>query len=146
MVGDGPEKRARRAARAPRSASRKHVLFLGNQEVMEELLPLADVFLLPSSTESFGLVALEAMSAGVPVVRVERGRPARAGRARDVRVPRAGRRPVARTCAPCSGCSGDAPLRRRFGRGRTQGARERFDVDRVVERYRKVYEGPGAER
>src|SRR2546422_11085408 len=35
---------------------------------MEEILPLADVFLLPSSSESFGLVALEAMSAEVPVV------------------------------------------------------------------------------
>jgi N-acetyl-alpha-D-glucosaminyl L-malate synthase BshA len=67
MVGDGPEKpRAEALARSLGVA--KHVLFLGNQEVMEELLPLADVFLLPSSTESFGLVALEAMSAGVPVV------------------------------------------------------------------------------
>ena len=44
------------------------MLFLGNQDCMEELLPLADVFLLPSSSESFGLVALEAMSAEVPVV------------------------------------------------------------------------------
>ena len=46
----------------------RDVLFLGNQDCMEELLPLADVFLLPSSSESFGLVALEAMSAEVPVV------------------------------------------------------------------------------
>src|SRR5207249_9579899 len=46
----------------------RDVLFLGNQDCMQELLPLADVFLLPRSSESFGLVALEAMSAEVPVV------------------------------------------------------------------------------
>ena len=40
---------------------------------MEELLAMADVLLLPSETESFGLVALEAMSCGTPVVASDRG-------------------------------------------------------------------------
>jgi len=44
------------------------VLFLGNQECIECILPVADTLLLPSEQESFGLVCLEAMSCGVPVV------------------------------------------------------------------------------
>jgi glycosyltransferase involved in cell wall biosynthesis len=36
---------------------------------------------------------------------------------------------------------GDETLRRRFGRAGRKVAREQFDVDRVVARYRKVYEG-----
>src|SRR5262249_42793013 len=67
MVGDGPEK-ASAEQLAREMGVHRDVLFLGNQDCMEEMLPLADVFLLPSSSESFGLVALEAMSAEVPVV------------------------------------------------------------------------------
>ncbi len=44
------------------------VHFLGNQDFVEELLALSDLFLLPSEKESFGLVALEAMSCGCPVI------------------------------------------------------------------------------
>src|SRR5260221_2745702 len=67
MVGDGPDK-AGAEQLARELGIHRDVLFLGNQDCMEEMLPLADVFLLPSRSESFGLVALEAMSAGVPVV------------------------------------------------------------------------------
>ena len=139
MVGDGPDKpRAEALARTLGVA--RHVLFLGNQEVMEELLPLADVFLLPSSTESFGLVALEAMSAGVPVVAsnvgglpelIENGQTGFLVPPDDLS---AHVRAVLKVL-------GDAPLRRRFGAAGRKVARERFDVDRVVELYRKVYEG-----
>jgi glycosyltransferase involved in cell wall biosynthesis len=45
-----------------------HVLFLGKQDAIEKLLSIADVFLMPSETESFGLAALEAMACGVPVI------------------------------------------------------------------------------
>lgn len=44
------------------------VLFLGKHATVDELLSCADLFLLPSSMESFGLAALEAMAAGSPVV------------------------------------------------------------------------------
>lgn len=43
-------------------------IFLGQQEWVENLLCLADLLLLPSDTESFGLAALEALSSGVPVI------------------------------------------------------------------------------
>ena len=44
------------------------VRFLGKQDAIEELLAIADVFLLPSANESFGLAALEAMACEVPVI------------------------------------------------------------------------------
>jgi N-acetyl-alpha-D-glucosaminyl L-malate synthase BshA len=72
MVGDGPEVQpARRLAEELGVAADVH--FLGNQDSTEELLAMCDVLLLPSETESFGLVALEAMSCAVPVVASRRG-------------------------------------------------------------------------
>jgi len=44
------------------------VVYLGKQDPLEHLLGIADVFLMPSETESFGLAGLEAMACGVPVV------------------------------------------------------------------------------
>jgi len=44
------------------------VRFLGKQDAVEELLAIADLFLMPSGSESFGLAALEAMACGVPVI------------------------------------------------------------------------------
>jgi len=67
MCGDGPEAgTAHRLAHELGVADRVH--FIGVQEDMAHVLSLADVFLLPSSEESFGLVALEAMACEVPVV------------------------------------------------------------------------------
>ena len=44
------------------------VFFLGNQNRVEAVLPCADLFLIPSEEESFGLAALEALACGVPVI------------------------------------------------------------------------------
>lgn len=67
LVGDGPEREA-----TERQADEMGILdrvdFLGDQESIADILPAADVFLLPSQHESFGLAALEAMACGVPVV------------------------------------------------------------------------------
>lgn len=67
MIGDGPDRYA------AESLARKYniddrVMFVGKQEEIYFLLSVADVFLMPSSLESFGLAALEAMSCGVPCV------------------------------------------------------------------------------
>ncbi len=67
LVGDGPE-RGRALQAAEEEGVQGSVLFLGKQESVAELLACADLFLLPSESESFGLVALEAMACGVPVV------------------------------------------------------------------------------
>jgi N-acetyl-alpha-D-glucosaminyl L-malate synthase BshA len=72
MVGDGPElSKAEDTVQRDGTAGAVH--FLGAQEYLEDVLPLADLFLLPSEHESFGLAALEAMSAGVAVVATNRG-------------------------------------------------------------------------
>ena len=67
LVGDGPE-RPRALDRAEELGIRPLVLFLGKHASVDELLACADLFLLPSENESFGLAALEAMACGVPVV------------------------------------------------------------------------------
>jgi len=72
MVGDGPD-RPRAARRASELGLSDQVLFLGKHQSVEELLACADVFLLPSETESFGLAALEAMACGAPVVASDTG-------------------------------------------------------------------------
>jgi L-malate glycosyltransferase len=67
FVGDGPERQpAEELARSLGICD--EVRFVGKQEQMEDILAIADLFLLPSEYESFGLAALEAMAAGVPVV------------------------------------------------------------------------------
>jgi L-malate glycosyltransferase len=67
LIGEGPD-----TVLARRHVSKKnlngHVTFLGNESRVEEILPLADLFLLPSEEESFGLAALEALACGVPVI------------------------------------------------------------------------------
>ena len=72
MVGEGPERASARAL-ARRLGLSDHVRFLGRQDRIEELTGSADVFLLPSELESFGLSALEAMASGVPVVGSDAG-------------------------------------------------------------------------
>jgi len=67
MIGDGPERgSAEWLVRQKKLTG--DVLFLGKQDQVAEKLGLADLFLLPSDTESFGLAALEAMACEVPVV------------------------------------------------------------------------------
>lgn len=67
MVGDGPERRnAEELARE--LGIMDCIRFLGKQDAIEEILSIADLFLMPSGSESFGLAALEAMACKVPVV------------------------------------------------------------------------------
>jgi N-acetyl-alpha-D-glucosaminyl L-malate synthase BshA len=66
LVGDGPD-RAAAAERARSLGVSGHVCFLGDRADFAELLREADAFVLPSESESFGVAALEALSAGVPV-------------------------------------------------------------------------------
>jgi N-acetyl-alpha-D-glucosaminyl L-malate synthase BshA len=67
LVGDGPERSAAEwLARDLKIHDKIH--FLGKQEKVNELLPLADLLLMPSELESFGLAALEAMACKVPSI------------------------------------------------------------------------------
>lgn len=67
LVGDGPE-RPRLERMTRELGLYEHVRFLGKQDAIEEILAVADLFLIPSSNESFGLAALEAMACQVPVI------------------------------------------------------------------------------
>lgn len=67
FVGDGPE-RSGAESLARELNIYEDTRFVGRQEQIEEVLAISDLFLLPSEYESFGLAALEAMAAGVPVI------------------------------------------------------------------------------
>jgi N-acetyl-alpha-D-glucosaminyl L-malate synthase BshA len=67
LVGDGPDRyMAEKLSRELGLIDR--VVFFGKVRDTNHILPIADLFLLPSETESFGLAALEAMAVGVPVI------------------------------------------------------------------------------
>jgi N-acetyl-alpha-D-glucosaminyl L-malate synthase BshA len=67
MIGDGPDRGAAEYIARKKRLS-KDIFFLGKQDRVHEKLGQADLFLLPSQEESFGLAALEAMACEVPVV------------------------------------------------------------------------------
>jgi L-malate glycosyltransferase len=67
MMGDGPDRGSAEFLVRKKGLS-KDVFFLGKQDRVQEKLGLADLFLLPSEEESFGLAALEAMACEVPVI------------------------------------------------------------------------------
>jgi N-acetyl-alpha-D-glucosaminyl L-malate synthase BshA len=137
MVGDGPD-RTDAEEEARELGVEKDVRFLGRIEVVAPLLASADLFLLPSQTESFGLSALEALASGVPVVASAVG-----GLSEVVRDGETGfLRPFADV-----GAMTDAAMSLLSDRTRWQAmsdaaardARERFAIDAIVERYQALY-------
>ena len=72
LIGEGPERE--KAEQQARSLGiLEDVTFLGKTNEIERVLCMSDLFLLPSETESFGLAALEAMAAGLPVISTNSG-------------------------------------------------------------------------
>jgi len=67
MIGDGPDRVPAESLTRLRGVQ-NDVLFLGQQNEVQRKLSQADLFLLPSQLESFGLAALEAMACEVPVI------------------------------------------------------------------------------
>ncbi len=67
LVGDGPERNNMEMLCRELNVC-DHVRFLGKLEAVEEVLSVADLFIMPSEKESFGLAALEAMACEVPVI------------------------------------------------------------------------------
>jgi glycosyltransferase involved in cell wall biosynthesis len=138
MVGDGPE-RARVEQKCRQSGTCGEITFIGNLPLVEEVLIGADLFLLPSESESFGLAALEALSCKVPVIATRAG-----GLPEVVAHGECGLLyPVGDVEAMAEGAAGllaDDELRRSYGEAGRQRAVESFGVDRIVGRYRAVYE------
>ena len=67
LVGDGPD-RSECEQLCRKLKIYEHVRFLGKQSALVDILSIADLFFMPSQSESFGLAALEAMSCGLPVI------------------------------------------------------------------------------
>ena len=67
LIGDGPERGNLESLARELNLSHE-IRFLGKQDAVEELLAIADLFIIPSANESFGLAALEAMACEVPVI------------------------------------------------------------------------------
>lgn len=72
LLGDGPERPFAESI-CRDCVGYNNIKFLGKQEQMEDILPIADLFMLTSEYESFGLAALEAMAAAVPVISTNAG-------------------------------------------------------------------------
>jgi N-acetyl-alpha-D-glucosaminyl L-malate synthase BshA len=137
MVGEGPERSSAQAL-ARRLGLLDRLRFLGTQQTIEEIAGLADVFLLPSELESFGLSALEAMAAGVPVVGSDAGG-----------LPEVVRHTESGFLLPVGDVEGmatrtleilrDDEKRREMGAAARQRVRSLFDAERVVSQYEAVY-------
>jgi len=67
LIGDGPDRSAAEYL-AIRLGVQDRIHFLGKQDNVNELLPVADLMIMPSEMESFGLAALEAMACSVPTI------------------------------------------------------------------------------
>ncbi|MDQ3389230.1 MAG: N-acetyl-alpha-D-glucosaminyl L-malate synthase BshA, partial [Gemmatimonadota bacterium] len=138
LVGDGPDRPAAQLEAEALGVSDR-VTFLGKQDSVAEILACADLLLLPSQSESFGLVALEAMAAGVPVIATAVGG-----------LPEVVEDGVTGFLRPVGAVEemGDAALSllrdparwAAFSRAARSIAVERFSVDVIVPRYEQYYE------
>ena len=137
LVGDGPE-RPKVEQHCREIGICDAITFIGNLPLVEEVLVGADLFLLPSETESFGLAALEALSCEVPVIATEVG-----GLPEVVRHGENGfLLPVGDVEAMAQAALellGDDEMRERFGRAGRRWVVAQFDQETIVEKYRRVY-------
>ena len=138
MVGGGPDRDPAEATAAALGIS-ADVEFLGEQEQVMPLLSASDLFLLPSSQESFGLAALEAMACHVPVIGSHVG-----GLPEVIDQGETGLLyPLDDLDAMAEGAIAllrDEPLRRRMGLAAARTVHERFGADRIVGEYERFYE------
>ncbi|SDG14614.1 N-acetyl-alpha-D-glucosaminyl L-malate synthase BshA [Desulfosporosinus hippei] len=138
LVGDGPEM-VKVEREVTKRGLEKKVQFLGKQETVQDILQMTDVFILPSEQESFGLVALEAMACGVPVVASRVGglpeviKDGETGYLADVGDIYGMSEAVLKLLTDCSRYMS-------FSEQAANWAREAFPIDRAVRRYESVYE------
>jgi N-acetyl-alpha-D-glucosaminyl L-malate synthase BshA len=138
LVGDGPDR-----GKVEQYCREHHICgaitFIGSLPLIEEVLVGADVFLLPSESESFGLAALEAMSCEVPVVATNAG-----GLPEVVVDGETGFLcpvgDVEAMAAATLRLLSDEDLRRRCGAAGRRRAVEQFRQDVIVPRYRAIYQ------
>lgn len=138
LVGDGPEYGKTRAL-VEKLGLEDRVRFVGVVNEVAPVLKAADLLLLPSETESFGLVALEAMASGVPVVASNVGG-----------LPEVVEHGVSGYLAPVGDVDamarysleilGDCAGAKRFSRAARARAVDAFDYNTIVPQYEAIYE------
>jgi N-acetyl-alpha-D-glucosaminyl L-malate synthase BshA len=137
MVGDGPE-RSGAERRLQQLGLSDRVAFLGKQDNFTGLLAQADVFLLPSQTESFGLAALEALACGIPVVATNVG-----GVSEVVTHGETGLLApvgdVEKLAQHALALVGDVDLWRRYSGAARQDVLRRFQLEPAINRYETLY-------
>ena len=138
LVGDGPDRgKVEQYCREHRICG--GITFIGSLPLIEEVLVGADLFLLPSENESFGLAALEAMSCEVPVITTNAGGlpevvvHGETGYMCDVG-------DVEGMASAALRLLQDEELRNRMGAAGRRRAVEEFSQDAVVQRYRAIYD------
>jgi N-acetyl-alpha-D-glucosaminyl L-malate synthase BshA len=137
MVGEGPERSSAQAL-ARRLGVLDRIHFLGTRREIAQIAGMADVFLLPSELESFGLSALEAMACGIPVVGSDAGG-----------LPEVVRHAESGYLLPVGDIEGmaertieilkDDERRREMGEAARHRVESLFDAERVVSQYEAVY-------
>ena len=137
MVGDGPDRSAAEDEVRNFGLSDR-VQFLGKIDSVAPLLASADLFLLPSSTESFGLSALEALASGVPVIGTNAGG--------VPEVVRNGETGILCEVGDVAGMSkaalsilSDSDRWTEMSEAGVADARARFSLDEIVTRYEQLY-------
>lgn len=138
MVGDGPD-RVEAEDEARLMGVEREVHFLGKIEQVAPLLASADLFLLPSDRESFGLSALEALASGVPVIGCNVGglpEVVREGETGALRAPA----DVDGMAAAALDILRDARRWKEMSDLAAHDARERFSRDAVVAQYEALYQ------
>jgi N-acetyl-alpha-D-glucosaminyl L-malate synthase BshA len=138
FIGDGPD-RPEAVDEARQQGVTDRVVFLGKQDSVAEIMACADLLILPSQNESFGLVALEAMASGVPVIAshagglpevVENGETGFLAPVGDVEAMADGAVEILR----------DAEGWRRFSEQARQSATERYSTDIIIPQYERYYQ------
>lgn len=138
LVGDGPE-RSKVEQRCRRCDICDDITFVGNLARVEEILTGADLFVLPSEIESFGLAALEAMACGVPVIATGvGGLPEVVRDGEDGLLFEVG--DVDAMGAAAIELLRDEPRWARMSESARSRALDDFREDRIVARYREIYE------
>ncbi|HMM74526.1 MAG TPA: glycosyltransferase [Gammaproteobacteria bacterium] len=137
LAGDGPL-RAALEARAGALAPRVAVRFLGWVEEVTSAFAAADLFVLPSRDEPFGIVVLEAMAAGVPIIATRTAGPLEVLDAETARLVDVG--DVAGLAAAIAADLADPASARRRAVRASAVFRQRYSAAAVVPRYERLYE------
>jgi N-acetyl-alpha-D-glucosaminyl L-malate synthase BshA len=138
MVGDGPERSAA-AYRAEQRGMNGNVIFVGKQANISDYLGVADIFLLPSELESFGLAALEAQACELPVIATRIGGiPEVVADGESGYLSEIG--DVDKMAADTIKLLRDEDMRHAFGKRGRELAVERYSTEQIIPQYIAFYE------